>query len=437
MTSLVGVLFDFTGLIYYRSEKQLEEGQPVIITTAQGDYFAKILKIKIPTENQLKDQQYMSSFSSQLRVATREDIEFNKKSKSLVSEIKEFVQKKSDQLQLAMSIQNCYIDSNDEKVLITYIADTRVDFRELVKIITYSYHYKIELRQIGARDEARVKGGLGSCGLPLCCSTFLNNFDAINVNLAKNQLLTINLTKLAGQCNKLMCCLKFEDEDYAKIRPLYPEVGDEFSYLGKDYKVTNLNLLSDTITAYDGTSNEKFTLEQFNRVKSGQVKVEEKEEVKNVNEGVDLSGLGLEESKNRNEQIDKYEKQIKEKNTSSNYSNDNSNYKGNRNTQDGKDNLQSYSGKESNYSGSNRNNQSSFSSSKGGSFHSSSNSFHSSSKGGSFHSNNRNNNSGYNKNRNGKSNSGFSSSSEGFIKVSDIDDTSVLDYPLVSQHEDK
>ena len=130
------------------------------------------------------------------------------------------------------------------KILFSYVAEERVDFRELLKDLSTNLKCRIELKQIGARDRSKQIGGIGICGLPLCCTSFLNEFEGISINMAKNQYLALNTQKLSGQCNKLLCCLKYEDSDYSKLKEGVPKIGQRFNYEGKLCKVTSLNLLS-------------------------------------------------------------------------------------------------------------------------------------------------------------------------------------------------
>ena len=150
-------------------------------------------------------------------------------------------------LNLDMNLISCEYTLDKSKVLFSYLADDRVDFRELLKVLASKLHTRIELRQIGSRDKAKMIGGLGSCGLPLCCSTFLNEFDGISINRAKNQMLAINIPKLSGQCGKLICCLKYEDDCYTEERKKYPELGSRFFIDKVEYTVTSVNILSSVI----------------------------------------------------------------------------------------------------------------------------------------------------------------------------------------------
>ena len=182
-----------------------------------------------------------------LRKATDTDIklsEINQKDAIFAMEICAAEVKK---LNLDMNLISCEYTLDKSKVLFSYLADDRVDFRELLKVLASKLHTRIELRQIGSRDKAKMIGGLGSCGLPLCCSTFLNEFDGISINRAKNQMLAINIPKLSGQCGKLICCLKYEDDCYTEERKKYPDLGSRFFIDKVEYTVTGVNILSSVV----------------------------------------------------------------------------------------------------------------------------------------------------------------------------------------------
>lgn len=129
------------------------------------------------------------------------------------------------------------------KIIFVYVADDRVDFRELLKDLATKFKCRIELRQIGPRNKAKIVGGLGSCGMETCCSRFLNDFDVVSINMAKNQLLALNVSKLSGQCGKLMCCLKYEDAQYKDLRVGLPKLNSQIEYKGHKYRVTSMNVL--------------------------------------------------------------------------------------------------------------------------------------------------------------------------------------------------
>ena len=129
------------------------------------------------------------------------------------------------------------------KIIFVYVADERVDFRELLKDLASIFKCRIELRQIGPRNKSKIIGGLGMCGMETCCSRFLNDFDVVSINMAKNQLLALNIQKLSGQCGKLMCCLKYEDGQYKKLREGLPKMNSQIEYKGSRYRITSMNVL--------------------------------------------------------------------------------------------------------------------------------------------------------------------------------------------------
>ena len=153
----------------------------------------------------------------------------------------------AQKLQLDMNIISCEYTLDRGKVVFSYLADDRVDFRELLKVLAPRLHTRIELRQIGSRDRAKMTGGLGICGQVLCCSTFLNEFDGISINRAKNQMLAINVPKLSGQCGKLICCLKYEDDVYTEERKKYPPLGSRLTLDNQEYTLTNINIISGVV----------------------------------------------------------------------------------------------------------------------------------------------------------------------------------------------
>ena len=154
------------------------------------------------------------------------------------------IQEECDKLNLNMRVVTVEYTLDKTKLLISYLAEERVDFRELLKVLAGVYHCRIDLRQIGARDKAKMIGGLGMCGLPLCCSTFLNEFDGISITMAKNQMLALNIPKLSGQCGKLICCLKYEDATYTEEKKNLPRVGLRVMYKDASYKITSINILT-------------------------------------------------------------------------------------------------------------------------------------------------------------------------------------------------
>ena len=149
-------------------------------------------------------------------------------------------------LKLDMNLISAEYTLDKGKIVFVYVSENRVDFRELLKELAGSFHCRIELRQIGPRDKAKMVGGIGICGMETCCSRFLSAFDVISINMAKNQLLPLNIPKLSGQCGKLMCCLKYEDDNYKKMCASLPKVGSPVEYENKTYKLSSMNILAKT-----------------------------------------------------------------------------------------------------------------------------------------------------------------------------------------------
>lgn len=440
MITLLGIPFDFMGMTYYRTAKDVTIGETVIVETPHGTYPGKVTKVRIPSKEELEKKDFEALFPEILRVATFADLNFARNAITQGEKISKSTQELANNLNLNMKVLKSYLDIDEDKVLVTFTSDARVDFRELVRVLSTTYHLKIELRQIGPRDQAKLVGGIGPCGLPLCCSTFLKSFDGISIAMAKNQLLSINIPKLSGQCGKLMCCLKFEDEAYGKIRPLYPKIGEKFSYNNKNYEVTGLNLLTDTITTYNGDNYESFTKEEYERVKKGLAKSDENKSllISDMNSGVDLSGHGIKDTANRIAQIEKNEKRYREeakdrvnnnnrnKNTNQNRNNNNNNNNRNNNQKQNNNKNNNQHHHNNNNNNQNRNNQPN---NKNNQFNN--NRSFNGKNNHSFNNNNRkNNNHSFNNNNNNKKDSGF-------IPVSQIADKSVLDFKPVKNDDQK
>lgn len=182
-----------------------------------------------------------------LRKANDIDVKIYESNKKDAVSALEISKTEAEKLKLDMNFISCEYTLDKTKVILSYVADERVDFRELLKSLASKLHTRIELRQIGSRDKAKMIGGIGICGLPLCCSSFLNEFDGISINRAKNQMLAINIPKLSGHCGKLICCLKYEDDIYSEERKKYPELGTKLFIDKTEYTVTSVNIISSVV----------------------------------------------------------------------------------------------------------------------------------------------------------------------------------------------
>lgn len=142
-----------------------------------------------------------------------------------------------------MHLISCEYTLDCAKVIFTYISDERVDFRQLLKDLAHQLHCRIELRQVGPRNKAKMVGGIGNCGMECCCSRFLSDFDTVSINMAKNQMLALNISKLSGQCGKLMCCLRYENDQYTELKKGLPKINSHVTYEGNNYRISSMNML--------------------------------------------------------------------------------------------------------------------------------------------------------------------------------------------------
>lgn len=223
MIKVIGVRFKKAGKIYYFSpaDFDIKKGQYVIVETARGIEFGEcVIGIK-----EISEEEIVSPLKSVIRIAEEKDILKHKENKSKEVEALDICLKKIQEHKLDMKLIDVEYTFDNNKVIFYFTADGRVDFRELVKDLATIFKTRIELRQIGVRDEAKMVGGLGPCGRPMCCSTFLGDFASVSIKMAKEQNLSLNPTKISGICGRLMCCLNYEQSTYEEIRKHLPKVG--------------------------------------------------------------------------------------------------------------------------------------------------------------------------------------------------------------------
>lgn len=228
---------------YFTTDQSVSIGDKVVIETIVGLELGIVCSSPIK-ESEMKD---LSTFDQIQRKCTDEDLLCYEKNKKEINNAKKIFNQGVERLKLPMTLVSCCSNIDKTKILFTYVAEERVDFRELLKELSSNLKCRIELRQIGSRDRSKIIGGLGMCGLPLCCASFLKEFDGISINMAKNQFLSLNIQKLSGPCGKLLCCLKYENEYYSKLKEKFPKVGRKIKYEGNIYKVISINVLSGTV----------------------------------------------------------------------------------------------------------------------------------------------------------------------------------------------
>ena len=224
MTTVIGVRFRTAGKIYYFSPKdiQFKKGDHVIVETARGVEYGTVI---LPNR-EIEDEKVIQPLKPIIRKATDADAETNKKNREKEKEALKICHEKVIKHNLEMKLIDAEYTFDNNKVLFYFTADGRVDFRELVKDLASVFRTRIELRQIGVRDETKILGGIGVCGRALCCHSYLSDFVPVSIKMAKEQSLSLNPTKISGICGRLMCCLKNEEETYEELNKKLPCVGD-------------------------------------------------------------------------------------------------------------------------------------------------------------------------------------------------------------------
>lgn len=224
MVKVIGVRFRKAGKIYFFSpgKFQIRQKDCVIVETARGVEYGWV----VSGPKDVKEEEVIQPLKSVIRIATEQDKRTVEKNKEREKEAFQICLEKIRKHELDMKLIDAEYTFDNNKVLFYFTADGRIDFRELVKDLAAVFRTRIELRQIGVRDETKIRGGIGICGRPLCCSTYLSEFAAVSIRMAKEQNLSLNPTKISGVCGRLMCCLTNEEETYEELNSQLPSVGD-------------------------------------------------------------------------------------------------------------------------------------------------------------------------------------------------------------------
>lgn len=246
MKKVVGVSFEGSDKVYYfdNNKLTLSKDDYVIVETERGMQFGKIMVD--PYEIDEKD--LGKGLKPVIRKADNKDEKTYENIKKDANKALIEARKISEQLKLNMQIIDATYTFDKSQLLFHFLADARVDFRELAKRLASNYKTRIELRQIGVRDKAKEIGGLGPCGRTLCCTDYLVNFDSVSINMAKNQNLSLNPTKINGVCGRLLCCLTYENDVYEEYKKDLPELGEKVTYKGKTGRVISLDILKKKYT---------------------------------------------------------------------------------------------------------------------------------------------------------------------------------------------
>ncbi len=303
MTTIIGVRFRNMGKVYYFGPKSLniEAGDHVIVETARGvEYGCVVLG---PRE--VEDNRIVQPLKEVIRIATPKDDAREESNRRKEKEAFQICQKKIAAHNLDMKLIDAEYTFDNNKVLFYFTADGRVDFRELVKDLASVFKTRIELRQIGVRDETKILGGIGICGRPLCCHTYLSEFAPVSIKMAKEQNLSLNPTKISGTCGRLMCCLKNEQETYEYLNKKLPGNGDLVStpegILGE---VQSVNVLRQLVKVVVNVEDEK----EIREYPAGELRIKQKHKKGRDKEKEKEKDLTSEEKK----ELEKLEKEQQE-----------------------------------------------------------------------------------------------------------------------------
>ncbi len=241
MYDVVGVRFKKAGKIYYfdPGDLSIQKDDFVIVETVRGVEYGKA----VVARKQVEEHDVVLPLKRVVRIADHKDKMIVEENKQAAQEAYDVCNEKVNGHQLDMKLVDVEYTFDRNKVIFYFTADGRVDFRELVKDLASIFRTRIELRQIGVRDEAKMLGGIGPCGRMLCCSTFLGDFDPVSIKMAKDQNLSLNPTKISGLCGRLMCCLKYENDEYEAAKEQLPDLGEMIQTPQGRGKVVGLNLL--------------------------------------------------------------------------------------------------------------------------------------------------------------------------------------------------
>jgi len=246
MVKVVGVRFRRAGKIYYfdPDNHEIEINSYVIVETARGIEFGQVV---VP-EREVPEENIVAPLKKVIRIANEEDLKHAEENETREKEAFEICLKKIEEHKLGMKLIDVEYTFDNNKILFYFTAEGRVDFRELVKDLAAIFRTRIELRQIGVRDESKMMGGIGICGRVLCCNSFLTEFQPVSIKMAKEQNLSLNPTKISGICGRLMCCLKFETDTYEIIKEEMPKVGSIVTTEEGDGRVISQNVTKNTLT---------------------------------------------------------------------------------------------------------------------------------------------------------------------------------------------
>lgn len=299
LKNIVGIRFKKLGKIYFFNPKgiKVQKGDKVIVETSQGEEYAEVL---IPNRY-VDDEKIVAPLKKVLRIATSKDIKRHEECKKIEKEAFKVCEQKIKDHKLNMILTEVECKFDNSKILFYFTADGRVDFRELVRDLAAIYKTRIELRQIGVRDEVKRIGGNGVCGRELCCCTFLSDFEAVSIKMAKEQNISLNPSKISGNCGRLMCCLKYENDVYEDKLKHLPNVGAIVKTEDGVGEVDNIEILREKLRikfkGEDGYTYKKCDAKDVTIIKDVEREQIDEEEIMNKKELEELERLEQEDKK--------------------------------------------------------------------------------------------------------------------------------------------
>ena len=299
LKNIVGIRFKKLGKIYFFNPKEikLQKGDKIIVEASQGEEYAEVL---IPNRY-VEDEKIVAPLKKVLRIPTNKDIKRHEECKKIEKEAFKVCEEKIKEHKLNMTLTDVECKFDNSKMLFYFTADGRVDFRELVRDLAAIYRTRIELRQIGVRDEVKRIGGNGVCGRELCCCTFLNDFETVSIKMAKEQNISLNPSKISGNCGRLMCCLKYENEVYEDKLKHLPNVGAIVKTEDGVGEVDNIEILKEQLRikfkSEDGYTYKKYDAKDVKVIKDVAREQIDEEEIQNKKELEELEKLEQEDKK--------------------------------------------------------------------------------------------------------------------------------------------
>ncbi|MBQ9855240.1 MAG: stage 0 sporulation family protein [Clostridia bacterium] len=261
MATVIGVRFKKAGKVYYFSPGEVwpAPGEFVIVETTRGIELGEV----VTGAREVADEKLVAPLKNVIRKATDEDLQVQATNEEREKEAFQICVQKIEQHKLEMKLVSVEYTFDDSKIIFYFTANGRVDFRDLVKDLAGIFHMRIELRQIGVRDEAKMLGGLGACGRQICCGAFLGDFQPVSIKMAKEQNLSLNPTKISGQCGRLMCCLKYEQDYYEETLKKLPRVGKDIMTPDGVGIVTEINVLRERVKVRVKTGDDTFEIKEY------------------------------------------------------------------------------------------------------------------------------------------------------------------------------